>query len=104
MSSIDLRTTANVLDDYDFEKELKAVRKQHPGLAEAIDEIRSHLKSDPEFTKTISELYGVRCWLERAVENAGAKVTGTGIGCGEADIGIAIDGCEYLITIKRSSE
>lgn len=45
----------------------------------------------------------MRDWLERACEAAGAKRVGGGIGCGQADIDIALEGCRFNISIRPLS-
>lgn len=42
----------------------------------------------------------MRDWLKKACEAQGAKMTGGGIGMGQADIDIELDGCRYNISIK----
>lgn len=44
--------------------------------------------------------FNMREWLEKAVEAKGAKKVGGGIGMGQADIDIELDGCRYNISIK----
>ena len=42
----------------------------------------------------------MRDWLEKAVEAKGAKRVGGGIGMGQADIDVELDGCRYNISIR----
>lgn len=42
----------------------------------------------------------MRDWLERACEAAGAKRVGGGIGFGQADIDIELEGCRFNISIR----
>lgn len=42
----------------------------------------------------------IRNWLEKAAIDAGAEVTDHGIGMGQADIGVLIDGMPYGISIR----
>jgi hypothetical protein len=49
---------------------------------------------DPE------QMLAMRDWLQRAVERAGAKMTGGGIGMGEADIDVELEGHGFNIAIK----
>ena len=44
--------------------------------------------------------FNMREWLEKAVEAKGAKRVGGGIGMGQADIDIELDGCRYNISIR----
>ena len=44
--------------------------------------------------------FNMREWLQKACEAKGAKMTGGGIGMGQADIDIELDGCRYNISIK----
>lgn len=48
-------------------------------------------------------LYNSREWLTEALEAKGARRTGGGIGCGQADIDIILEGVEYHVTIKPIS-
>lgn len=41
-----------------------------------------------------------RDWLRKAVEAAGARCTGSGIGMGQADIDVVLDGGRFNITIR----
>ena len=46
-------------------------------------------------------LLNSRNWLEKALKSAGAKFDGSaGIGCGQADIDIKLEGCRYNVSIK----
>lgn len=42
----------------------------------------------------------MRAWLRKAVEEAGAECTGSGIGFGALDLDIELDGFKYSITMK----
>lgn len=42
----------------------------------------------------------MRAWLRAAVESAGARVSGSGIGMGQADIDVELDGAKFNITIR----
>jgi len=42
----------------------------------------------------------IRNWLEQALITHGAKRTGGGIGFGQADIDITLDGMPYNVSIK----
>lgn len=57
------------------------------------------------FGQTLSEMdltafLNMRDWLEQTVVDAGAKTTDAGIGAGQADIGIVLDGHAYGISIR----
>lgn len=45
----------------------------------------------------------MRDWLERACEDAGAKRVGGGMGFGQADIDIELDGCRFNVSIRPQS-
>lgn len=45
----------------------------------------------------------MRDWLERACEAAGAKRFGGGIGFGQADIDINLEGCRFNVSIRPLS-
>lgn len=58
-----------------------------------------------DFGKTLDEMdvpafFNMRDWLQKAVEAKGAKMVGGGIGMGQADIDIELDGCKFNISIK----
>ena len=48
----------------------------------------------------VEAFFNMRTWLERACEAAGAVVTGGGIGMGQADIDIVLEGHHYNISIR----
>jgi hypothetical protein len=48
----------------------------------------------------VQAFFNMRTWLEEAVEAKGAKKVGGGIGMGQADIDIEIEGCRYNISIR----
>jgi hypothetical protein len=48
----------------------------------------------------IGAAFNMRDWLQRAVEKAGARMTGGGFGFGEADLDIELEGCRFNIVIK----
>ena len=45
-------------------------------------------------------LLNSRDWLQSALEAKGAKITGAGIGCGQADLSIGLDGCKFNVSIR----
>ena len=45
-------------------------------------------------------LLNSRTWLKSALEAKGAKVSGSGIGCGQADIDIVLEGCKFNVSIR----
>lgn len=53
-----------------------------------------------EFRRENSHIYGIRGWLQEAVETHGARFTGGGCGGGEADIDIEFEGQRYNIVIR----
>lgn len=48
----------------------------------------------------VEAFYNMRGWLQKAVEAQGAKMVGGGVGMGQADIDIELDGARYNISIK----
>lgn len=48
----------------------------------------------------IEAAVNMRDWLQRACERHGAKVVGGGLGCGQADIEVMIDGCRFDVSIR----
>lgn len=50
--------------------------------------------SDPE------AYFNMRGWLQRACEAAGARIDGAGIGGGQADIDIVLEGHRYNVSIR----
>ena len=53
-----------------------------------------------EFRRENSHIFGIRNWLQEAVEANGAVMTGGGCGMGAADIDIKFEGRHYNIQIK----
>ncbi|KKM69760.1 hypothetical protein LCGC14_1447560 [marine sediment metagenome] len=58
-----------------------------------------------DFGKTLDEMdveafFNMRGWLKKAVETAGATVEGAGVGMGQADIDITLEGHRYNISIR----
>lgn len=45
-------------------------------------------------------LLNSREWLQKALEAKGAKVTGAGVGCGQADLDIMLEGCKFNVSIR----
>jgi hypothetical protein len=45
-------------------------------------------------------LLNSRDWLQKAIEAMGAKVTGAGIGCGQADMDFTLEGFEFNVSLK----
>jgi hypothetical protein len=45
-------------------------------------------------------LMNSRDWLQKAIEAKGAKVTGAGIGGGQADMDFRLEGCEFNVSLK----
>ena len=48
----------------------------------------------------VEAAFNSREWLQCAVESKGAKVTGSGVGCGQADIDIELEGFRFNVSIK----
>lgn len=48
----------------------------------------------------IEAAMNMRAWVERACEAAGAKRVGAGIGFGQADIEIELEGCRFNVSIR----
>lgn len=48
----------------------------------------------------VESFYNMRGWLQKAVEAQGARMVGSGVGMGQADIDIELDGARYNISIK----
>jgi hypothetical protein len=78
-----------------------------PGLTEDeklrlidADQERQRLKTDHDATL---RLLDVRNWIEAAVVAKGAKAGDVGIGCGQADIAIELDGHHYGLCIKEET-
>ena len=44
--------------------------------------------------------YAARGWLQKACEAAGATVVGAGVGCGQSDIDIELDGHRFNVSIR----
>lgn len=56
------------------------------GVAEGFGDVTAH--------------FNARDWLERAIVSKGAKVTGKGMGMGQADISFTLDGCAFSVSIR----
>ena len=61
--------------------------------------------SDHPFGYSLEEMdveafFNMRDWLQKVCEAQGAKMVGGGVGMGQADIDIELDGCHYNISIK----
>ncbi len=48
----------------------------------------------------VQAFINMRDWLTKAVEAQGALSVGGGIGMGQADIDVMLEGCKYNISIK----
>lgn len=44
--------------------------------------------------------FNMRDWLQEALEAKGARKTGGGMGCGQADIDIELEGVHFNVSIK----
>lgn len=73
------------------ESESPATNLSYDELAVALEEELDKAKFSSGF---------IRDWLKKAVETQGAKMVGGGIGMGQADIDIELDGCSYHVSIK----
>ena len=45
-------------------------------------------------------LLNSRDWLRSALEAKGAKINGGGMGCGQADLDIVLEGCRFNVSIR----
>lgn len=72
--------------------ELPAVTLEPPVRIKSSD-----MQLDP--SQDWEALFNIREWLRNALNKAGAKDTGSGIGCGGADISIILEGCPYHVAI-----
>lgn len=45
-------------------------------------------------------LLNSRDWLRKALEAKGAKISGGGIGCGQADLEIVLEGFRFNVSIR----
>lgn len=45
-------------------------------------------------------MLNMRWWLERALKANGGTLTGGGIGCGQADVDVEIDGHRFNVSIR----
>lgn len=48
----------------------------------------------------IEAFFNMRDWLKSACEAKGAKMVGGGVGCGQADIDIELEGARFNVSIK----
>lgn len=49
-------------------------------------------------------LFNSRGWLQKALEDMGAKIIGGGCGAGSADLCIVLEGCEFNVSIRPIQE
>jgi hypothetical protein len=61
--------------------------------------------ADDDFGKTLDEMdvtafMNVRDWVEDALKAKGGEITDAGIGMGQADLGVRIDGMPFGISIR----
>jgi hypothetical protein len=54
----------------------------------------------PVGCEDVEAFFNLREWLQKAVEAKGAKMVGGGIGMGQADIDIELEGCRFNISIR----
>jgi len=47
----------------------------------------------------LEAFFNLRQWLQQAIEAAGAKVQGAGIGRGQADISFELEGCSFSVSV-----
>lgn len=52
----------------------------------------------------VEAFFNMRGWLQAACEAKGAKMVGGGIGCGQADIDIVLEGHRYNVSIRPLSK
>ena len=105
-----------------FENLLSGMRKCQDGVTFPLSSLEremllARLDSKPEiaasppaspdfpFGGTLEEMdvtafFNMRDWLTSAVEAKGAEKVGGGIGLGQADIDIKLEGCRYNISIR----
>jgi hypothetical protein len=48
----------------------------------------------------VEAFFNMRDWLQKACEAHGGKMVGGGVGMGQADIDIELEGCRYNISIR----
>lgn len=57
------------------------------------------LELHPDFGD-VPSMWNMRMWLQKAIEAAGAKQDGAGMGMGEADIDFSLEGHRFNVRIK----
>ena len=65
-----------------------------------MDETQQHPFGYSLDTMDVMAFYNMREWLRAAVEAAGAKCDGGGVGMGQADLDFVLDGMRYNVSIK----
>lgn len=60
----------------------------------------SEIAGEPGSTEL---LLSVRKWLGNALESHGAQVTGSGVGFGQADVRIVLDGREFMVSVFQTA-
>jgi hypothetical protein len=58
-----------------------------------------------DFGHTLDEMdveafFNMRDWLRKAIESKGARCTGGGVGCGQADLDFILEGQHYNVSIR----
>lgn len=48
----------------------------------------------------VEAFFNMRDWLQKACEAQGGKMVGGGVGMGQTDIDIELEGCRYNISIR----
>lgn len=71
--------------------------KEDPVLE--ISDFPEHIELHPDFGDP-EVMLNAREWLQKACEAKGARFTGGGIGMGESDIDIELEGCHFNIRMK----
>jgi hypothetical protein len=71
---------------------------------EAAPSCDQHAASFPEVLSPdfgdIPTLFNSRQWMQKAIEAAGAKIDGGGIGGGQCDLDFTLEGCKFNISLR----
>lgn len=59
-----------------------------------------NMRLDPSFGDPIVH-FVIRDWVEKALVNAGGKIVGKGMGCGQCDLDLVVGDEKYNVSIVK---
>lgn len=81
-----------------YNRLLSEIRRRHPGDFEDLEPHHPFGFALEEMD--VQTFLNMRDWLRDACAAKGGKMVGGGVGMGQADIDIELEGCSYNISIK----